>query len=170
MAAGAFAVREKPYRLYDEHLIALLKEAYEESWKRKRLAAGKHRALVLMPFREEFEQVYRVGIEEPLTELGYRCERIDRLKFVGDVVQKLYDQLAHAGLIIADMTNLNPNVFYELGYADALRKTVILLTQTAANVPFDVRGRRFITYADDLLQLRQSLIETVKSLEDGSEV
>jgi len=167
-AAGAFAVREKPYSLYDENLIALLGVAFEESWKRKRLAAGKHQALVLMPFKKEFDEVYRVAFKEPLTELGYRCERIDELPFVGDVVQKLYDKLEHAGLIIAEMTGQNPNVFYELGYADALRKTVILVAQTAADVPFDVRSRRVITYEDGLPQLKERLIDTVKNLEDGS--
>jgi response regulator RpfG family c-di-GMP phosphodiesterase len=169
IAAGAFAVREKPYSLYDENLLTLLRMAYEESWKRKR-AAGMHQALVLMPFKEEFDEVYRVAIKEPLTEMGYKCERIDELTFVGDVVQKLYDKLEYAGLIIADMTGLNPNVFYELGYADALKKTVILVTQTAANVPFDVRARRFITYEGGMLQLKERLIDTVKSLEDASEV
>jgi DNA-binding response OmpR family regulator len=169
--AGAFAVLKKPYSLYDESLLALLRAAYEESWKRKRLAAGRHRALALMPFKTEFNEVYRVGIEEPLTELGYRCERLDKLTFVGDVVQKLYDELEHVGLIIADMTGLNPNVFYELGYADALKKTVILLMQTAENIPFDVHTRRVITYAaDDVLQLKQKLLGTVKSLEDDLEV
>lgn len=168
VAAGAFAVHEKPYSLYDEKLIALLGVAFEESWKSKRLAAGRHQALVLMPFKKEFDEVYRVAVKEPLTELGYRCERIDELPFVGDVVQKLYDKLEHAGLIIADMTGQNPNVFYELGYADALRKTVILLARAAADVPFDVRSRRFITYEDGMLQLRERLVDTVRSLEDGS--
>jgi len=163
-------VHEKPYGLHDEQFIGLLRDAYEESWKRKRLVAGKHRALVLMPFKDEFAKVYSLGIKEPLRELGYRCERIDELMFVGDVVQYLYDQLEHAGLIIADMTDLTPNVFYELGYADALKKAVILLTQTVGNVPFDLRARRFITYTDDLPQLKQDLIETVRSLEGSLEV
>jgi CheY-like chemotaxis protein len=169
MAAGTYAVHEKPYSLYDEKVLTLLKLAYEESWKRKR-AAGMHQALVLMPFKEEFDELYRVAIKEPLTKMGYMCERIDELAFVGDVIQKLYDKLEYAGLIIADMTGLNPNVFYELGYADALKKTVILVTQTAANVPFDVRARRFITYEGGMLQLKERLIDTVKSLEDASEI
>ena len=61
------------------------------------------------------------------------------------------------------------NVFYELGYADALGKTVILVTQTPENIPFDLHGRRVITYEDGMHQLKEGLIDIVKSLENDSE-
>lgn len=168
IAAGAYAVKKKSFDLYDEQFIELLGKAFHASRSRKRLAAGKHQALVLMPFKEEFDEVYRVGIKEPLTESGYRCERMDDLVYVGDVIQKLFDRLEQAGIIIADITGRNPNVFYELGYADALRKTVIIVARSAADAPFDVQSRRFITYEDGPNQLRERLTAAVKAFEADS--
>lgn len=165
VAAGAYAVLPKPYSLYDEKFIAFLRAAMEESRARKRVASGKHQALVLMPFKQEFDELYRLAVKDALDALGYQCERIDELLFVGDVVQTLCDKIEQSELIIADLSGQNPNVLYELGYADALKKKVILLASSADDIPFDVRGRRLITYENGLHQLREKLVATVKAVE-----
>ena len=54
-----------------------------------------------------------------------------------------------ADLIVADLTGQNANVFYEMGFAHALNKDTILLTQTIGDVPFDLRQRRLVEYAPD---------------------
>jgi nucleoside 2-deoxyribosyltransferase len=51
-----------------------------------------------------------------------------------------------ADLIVADLTGRNPNVFYELGYAHALGKRTLLLTQKIDDVPFDLRHRQLVEY------------------------
>ena len=45
------------------------------------------------------------------------------------------------------MTGMNPNVFYEVGYAHALNKRVILLTETAEDIPFDLKHTPHVVYA-----------------------
>ena len=162
IAAGAYAIIPKPH-LYDGKFNELLKTAWEESRNRKRAAAGKSQALVLMPFAKSFDELYKVGIKEPLEALGYRCERIDEMFFIGNVVQKLIDKIGQSQLIIADLSGHNPNVFYETGFADALDKTVVLLANSATNIPFNVQGRRFIVY-DDILTLRRDLDATIRAL------
>lgn len=52
-------------------------------------------------------------------------------------------------MLIAELTERNANVFYELGLAHALSKPVILLSQTIDDVPFDLRGIRVILYDKD---------------------
>jgi len=59
----------------------------------------------------------------------------------------IWEQVLRADLIIADLTGRNPNVFYELGYAHALHKNSILITQSIEDVPFDLRHRQMIRYA-----------------------
>jgi hypothetical protein len=49
--------------------------------------------------------------------------------YEGTILQRIYNQIAKADIIVSDMTGKNPNVFYETGYAHALNKQVILLTQ-----------------------------------------
>ena len=53
-----------------------------------------------------------------------------------------------ADFIIADITERSPNVLYELGIAHALAKPVVILTQTADDVPFDLGSRRILIYGD----------------------
>jgi hypothetical protein len=57
---------------------------------------------------------------------------------------------AHA--VVAEISTPNPNVFYELGYAHALRKPAILLfrRQEGEAMPFDVSGYRAIFYDDTI--------------------
>lgn len=59
----------------------------------------------------------------------------------GHVVQQLID----ATIVIADLTEHNVNVFYELGIRHALAKPCVLLVQDAETLPFNVAGLRTVT-------------------------
>jgi len=54
-------------------------------------------------------------------------------------------------------TDQNPNAFYECGYAVALNKEVVTVTDDYSNLPFDVRDRRAIQYGKDLSLLGKAL-------------
>jgi hypothetical protein len=54
--------------------------------------------------------------------------------------------MVSARLIVADCTDRNPNVFYEIGLAHTIGKPTILLTQKSEDVPFDLRHLRYIEY------------------------
>ena len=82
--------------------------------------------------------------------------------FTDNILARILNQIAKADLIIADMTERNPNVFYETGYAHALGKTVILLTLRSDDIPFDLRQYPHIVYADSLVTLRDQLIKKVR--------
>jgi nucleoside 2-deoxyribosyltransferase len=64
------------------------------------------------------------------------------------------------------MTTNNPNVFYELGYAHALSKPVILITRDRVSVPFDLRGVNNLEYkhASDLVDALPAFIKAVLQL------
>ena len=61
-------------------------------------------------------------------------------------MQEIWSAIAQATILIADCTNKNPNVFYEIGLVHALGKPVILITKNKEDVPFDLRHRRYIEY------------------------
>ncbi|HYJ85290.1 MAG TPA: response regulator [Pyrinomonadaceae bacterium] len=165
MEAGAFAVLQKPLNIYDAEFIQLLRDALAESKRRKRGARGKRQALVLMPFAEEFDEVYST-VKEVFEHLGYRCERMDDIQYVGNVMTMLYEKLEESEFIIADITGNNPNVFYEIGYADALSKIVIILKHESSTAPFDVHVRRSLIY-EDTAQLKEALTTMVKALKES---
>lgn len=118
---------------------------------------------VIMPFSQEFDDVYYLGIHEVVTSLGYSCKRVDEVEFVGDVVSEIYELITNAKLIIAEVTVNNANVYYELGYAHALRKPVILLTNDIAAAPFDLRGQNHIVYKR-IIDLRKKLKTRLSSI------
>lgn len=112
---------------------------------------------VLMPFSDEFEDVYKVGIKLACRDAGAYCERVDEQIFHESILDRVYNQIAKADLIIADMTGRNPNVFYEVGYAHALNKRVILLTQNADDIPFDLKHYPHIVYGGSVANLKEEL-------------
>src|SRR5207302_1817889 len=83
---------------------------------------------VLMPFAKEFDDIYTFGIKEACDSAGAYCERVDEQFFDSSIVERIFNQITVADVIVADMSTKNPNVFYETGYAHALGKRVILVT------------------------------------------
>ena len=51
-----------------------------------------------------------------------------------------------AKVLVAELTSRNPNVFYELGVAHALKKPVVLVSAHETDVPFDLLHIRVIYY------------------------
>jgi hypothetical protein len=119
--------------------------------------APKPFVFVLMPFANEFDDVYRLGIRAACEEAGAYCERVDEQMYEGTILTRIYNQIALARLVIADMTGRNPNVFYEVGYAHALDKRVILLTQNEADIPFDLEHYPHIVYHGRISYLKEEL-------------
>lgn len=117
---------------------------------------------VLMPFSEDFDDVYSLGIRESCAQAGAFCERVDEQIFQGTILERIYNQIAKADFIVADMTGRNPNVFYEVGYAHALGKPTILLTQNVEDIPFDLRHFPHIIYQRKITALIEELTKRVK--------
>jgi hypothetical protein len=124
--------------------------------------APKPFVFVLMPFSKEFEEVYGLGIKAASTDSWAFCERVDEQIFDGTILQRIYNQISKADIIVSDMTGKNPNVFYETGYAHALDKQVILLTQDAEDIPFDLKIFPHIIYGGMISKLKQELSRRIK--------
>jgi len=112
---------------------------------------------VLMPFSAAYDDLYHVAIKPACATVGARCERVDEQIFQESILKHVYDQIRVADVVVAIMTERNPNVFYEVGYAHAVHKTVILATSDAADIPFDLKHYPHIVYAQSLRALRDEL-------------
>ena len=103
-----------------------------ETWKGcQSMTKPKPFAFVLMPFGDEFDDIYRLGIQETAKEQGVVAERVDEQIYTESILERIYRQIDAADFVIADMTGKNPNVFYEVGYAHAKEKICTLITQKA---------------------------------------
>ncbi len=110
-----------------------------------------------MPFSKEFDDIYRLGIQESAKAAGIVAERVDELIYSESILERIYRQIDSADFIIADMTGKNPNVFYEVGYAHAKDKLCTLITQHADDIPFDLKHHRHLVYGGSVTKLREML-------------
>ena len=82
--------------------------------------------------------------------------------FSGGILERIYNQISKADVIVADMTGRNPNVYYEVGYAHALGKLVILLTREADDIPFDLKHHQHIVYHGQVVNLKPLQTEKLR--------
>lgn len=125
-------------------------------------------ALVLMSFDTLFDDIYIFGIKEVLEKRGYRCIRVDEKLFQGQIIREIQKDIAESDLIIAEMTDKNPNVYYEVGYAHGLGKQPILITKQVNMLPFDLSGYKHIVYRGEIKTLRKELEKYLDCLERAS--
>jgi hypothetical protein len=55
-------------------------------------------------------------------------------------------RIATASLVVADLSDANPNVYLEVGYAWGCGRSTVLLVQDTGQLKFDVRGQRCLVY------------------------
>jgi hypothetical protein len=123
--------------------------------------------LVLMPFSKDFDDIYTLGMKAAAKDADVYCQRVDEQMYDGTILERIYTQIAKADIIVADMTGRNANVFYEVGYAHALGKRVILLTQKASDIPFDLIHYPHIVYEGRLPKLVADLSVRLKWFKDN---
>jgi len=99
---------------------------------------------MMMPFRDHLNPVYEDHIKKVAGALDFKIRRGDDPFSRHDIMREIWSFIYNSRLVIADCTERNPNVFYELGIAHTLGKPAILITQNIDDVPFDVRNRRVI--------------------------
>src|SRR5258705_1107495 len=112
---------------------------------------------VLMPIKPEFNDIYKFGIKGAADDVGAYAERLDEQIFTEGMLDRIFNQISKADVVVADMSGRNPNVFYEVGYAHALGKIVLLQTQTADDIPFDLKHRQHTVYTG-IEDLRKALV------------
>ena len=66
---------------------------------------------VLMPFDKAFDDIYQLGIKAACDIAEAYCERVDEQMFDGMILDRVYNQISKADIVVADMTGKNPNVF-----------------------------------------------------------
>ncbi len=125
-------------------------------------------AFVIMQYTKVYNQLYDEVIEPTVKMERIHCIRADREFTTGLVTTKIAQYIEKSAFIIADITPDNPNVFYELGYAHAINKPVILLSNLKRKkVPFDINNYDKLTYENNSngrQELKGKLKECIKKV------
>jgi hypothetical protein len=101
---------------------------------------------VLIPIKEPFISIFEDHIKNVVEELGLVCRKADDTFAPRMIMEDIWEKINRSRLIVADLTDKNPNVFYEVGIAHTLGKDVILIAQSKQDVPFDLGHIRHILY------------------------
>jgi hypothetical protein len=95
------------------------------------------------PLGDYYEKVFKPAIEKA----GLNPVRADAEIFgTGKIMDQVFQGIVAAKVLVAELTTRNPNVFYELGVAHALKKPVVLVSAREEDVPFDLHHIRVIYY------------------------
>lgn len=89
-------------------------------------------------------------IIRPALEDDYDVERADHDKTPGIVTDAIIGSLIEADLVVADLTDLNPNVMYELAIRHATAKPVIQMMEVGGKLPFDIQVQNTVFFRVDL--------------------
>jgi hypothetical protein len=121
--------------------------------------------------RKRSDQVLKHIITGAVEQLGYEVIRADKISEPGIITHQILQHIVDAPLVIADLTERNPNVFYELALRHAIRKPLVQLIKKGELIPFDVAATRIIQFdlhnLDSVDAAKLEIIAQVKSLEAG---
>ncbi len=111
-------------------------------WRGRNFRLDELLCFALLPFQEQFLEVYESSVA-PALAIWLSVTSRWRIYRHPRVVEDIWDSICGARVVVVDVTGRNPNVFYELGICHTLGKECIVITQDKADVPFDIRHRRF---------------------------
>jgi hypothetical protein len=125
--------------------------------------------------RRRSDQVLKHVIALAAKECGYTALRADKISEPGLITPQIIQHLVEDPLVIADLTDWNPNVFYELAVRHAVRKPVVQIIQAGQRIPFDVAGTRTIELdhrdLDSAARCRDEIARQIRAVEkDVSQV
>ena len=128
---------------------------------------------VIMPFgkdkeREEFyTSVYESIIFQAATKCGYEVNRVDTdPSNIGSITKNIVKGLVYSDIVIADLSEGNANVFYELGIRHAFHKcSTILIIQEEYTIPFDLKQHVAVFYSTDIRGIQAAIHGISKAIE-----
>ena len=136
------------------------------------------KCFVIMPFgsssselKKKFDGVYKGIIVPAVQEAGYEAIREDIAATPGSIPKSIVKKLAESEMVIADLSGINPNVFYELGIRHVLSKSgTILIINKGETIPFDNASHRVIQYTNelaDLDEIHQQIVTAIINRENN---
>lgn len=127
---------------------------------------------VMMPFRPEFIPTFD-AIKNACFLVAFDCKKANDIWENSTFIQDIFELIFTSKIVVADFTGKNPNVFYEVGIAHTLGKTVIPITQSIEDVPADLRHHRILKYLpnkEGFTELETELVKRLKTLKPKDEI
>jgi hypothetical protein len=86
---------------------------------------GKRVLFAIMPFQEDFQDVWIGGIQRAANGTGLTPLRIDSITTSAEITDDIVGAIKLSELVVVDVTKNNPNVMFEFGFALALKNLTL---------------------------------------------
>ncbi len=124
--------------------------------------------------RKRSNQVFKYIIEPAAEVCGYKTLRADKISEPGVITSQIIQHVIDDPLVIADLSDHNANVFYELAIRHALRKPYVQMIHKAFTMPFDLSVTRTVMFdhqdLDDVEDKKQELVNHIKAVQGLADV
>ena len=138
------------------------------------------KCFVIMPYggedekrRKHFSGVYQSIIEPAARLAGYEPKRSDIAGEPGNITHDIIRDLAGYDIVIADLTDANANVFFELGIRHTCRKSgTVHIVDESHSLPFDVSQYRAVKYSTELSDIHdtvESIANAIRRREENTD-
>lgn len=154
---------------------------FNPKFKAKNIVIKENQAFYVLPFQDQTMNAYK-AIKDAVDKENIDCmiikseDRFDPNRG-NNIVENIWQDICSSRFIIADLSQKNPNVYYELGICDAIGKTVIPICSKESlkndynnSLPFDISGGYTIFYDEDytgMEKLKSDIVIRIKAILDG---
>lgn len=124
---------------------------------------------VLTPLSDQEVPIYNV-VQAACKKAGLNAIRGDEQNISGAILPVIIQEIVRSRFVIANLNGRNPNVFYEMGIAQALGKDVLMFAHRdgVSELPFDIAHQQILFY-ETQKQLHDRLVQAIAQLGWGSE-
>jgi hypothetical protein len=132
---------------------------------------------VIQPFDSgKFDKRYQETFAPAIIEAGFEPYRVDEDRRADVLITSIEDGIRSASVCLADITTDNPNVWFELGFALAVNRPVVMVcsTERTGKYPFDIQHRVVTSYKteaqSDFKKLSDEIIERLRAVAEKSQM
>ena len=135
------------------------------------------KCFVIQPFdKDKFDKRYDDIFKPAISNAGLEPYRIDNDLSVRIPIDDIEKGINECSICFAEITTDNPNVWYELGYAFACGKDVVMVCseERVGKFPFDIQHRHVLTYktasSSDFTDLGDKITRKIKAFQQNSRI
>lgn len=107
-----------------------------------------NRCFVIQPFNEKYDDYYSAIFEPAIIAANLEPYRVDKDMAKRIPIETIEKEISDSAICFAEITENNPNVWYELGFAFACQKDIVMVSSETrdGNFPFDIRHKDILKY------------------------